>query len=67
MADHLSREEFLAHVGYLREDIAGVHDRLDTLNGRTRKVESLTAVHSWAIGLMGFIGSAVLVWALSKF
>ena len=33
----LSREEFLAHIGYIREDIAGVNDRLDNLNGQTRR------------------------------
>jgi len=33
----LTRDEFLAHMGYLREDIAGVNNRLDVLNGQTRK------------------------------
>lgn len=40
----LSREEFLTHIGYLREDVAGVQTRLDVLNGRTRKLESDVAV-----------------------
>lgn len=47
--NEISREEFLTHVGFIREDVAGVHDRLDTLNGRTRTVEtaigSLQASH----------------------
>ncbi len=42
--DGLTRHEFLAHVGYIREDVAGVNDRLDTLNGRTRKLESAVEV-----------------------
>ena len=40
----LSRDEFLVHVGLLREDIRGVHDRLDLLNDRTRKTEQDVAV-----------------------
>lgn len=46
MADQepLSRTEFITHVTYIREDVAGVHERLDTLNGRTRKLENAVAV-----------------------
>jgi len=40
----LTRDEFLAHMGYLREDIAGVHTRLDALNGQTRKHGEAIAV-----------------------
>lgn len=36
--------------------IKGVHDRLDTLNGRTRTLESKVSVLSWAY----VAGSAVL-------
>lgn len=39
--------------------IKGVHDRLDTLNGRTRTLEVKVGVLSWAYGLgagaMGFL------------
>jgi hypothetical protein len=35
MGDELSRAEFLAHIGYLREDVAGITTRLDRLNGKT--------------------------------
>ena len=44
MAEHLTKDEFLAHVTYIREDIAAVHARLDTLNGRTRTLETAVAV-----------------------
>lgn len=36
--------------------IKGVHDRLDTLNGRTRKLEEKVSVLSWAYAA----GAAVL-------
>ena len=36
--------------------IKGVHDRLDTLNGRTRTLENKVSVLSWAYGL----GAAVM-------
>jgi hypothetical protein len=42
--DSLSRTEFLTHVTYIREDVQGVHERLDTINGRTRKLENAVAV-----------------------
>jgi hypothetical protein len=45
----LTRDEFLVHVGYLREDIAEVKAHLGTLNGRTRMAENQIAVlHSRA-------------------
>jgi mevalonate kinase len=37
-------EEMPVWVQVLREDIRGIHDRLDTLNGRTRSVEVKVAV-----------------------
>ena len=40
----LTREEFVVHVGLLRDDIHGVHDRLDLLNDRTRGAEQDIAV-----------------------
>lgn len=40
----LSREEFLVHMDLVRKDISGVHDRLDVLNGRTRRNEQDIAV-----------------------
>lgn len=36
--------ELLVHINYVREDISGVHARLDTLNGRTRTLENAVAV-----------------------
>lgn len=40
----LERDEFETWMGVLREDIKGVHVRLDLLNGRTRVTESKIAV-----------------------
>lgn len=40
----LTREEFLTHVEYIRKDIAGVQERMDVLNGRTRENEQDIAV-----------------------
>lgn len=40
----VSREEFYRAVDDIRQDIAGVNGRLDTLNGRTRKNEREIAV-----------------------
>ena len=42
--DPLSRDDFLLYVDILREDIKGVGDRLDILNGRTRFTEQQIAV-----------------------
>ena len=43
MAD-IGRSEFETWMEVLRGDIKGVHDRLDELNGRTRKAEQDIAV-----------------------
>lgn len=40
--------------------IGGVHDRLDTLNGRTRTLENKVSVLSWAYGLGAAIAAAVV-------
>ena len=40
----ISREEFQGWMELIREDISGVHSRLDGLNGRTRTAESAIAV-----------------------
>ena len=50
----------------LTNGFGGVHSRLDALNGRTRKVENLAAVHSWAIGLMGAGYLALFAWLLTR-
>ena len=44
----------------LKDGFVGLNNRLDLLNGRTRKVETLTAIHSWAITIIGAVGLAVL-------
>ena len=36
----LSRDDFLLHIGYLREDIGKVQSHLSMLNSRTYKAES---------------------------
>lgn len=40
----LDREEFREAVRLIREDVKGVNDRLDALNGRTREAEQQIAV-----------------------
>lgn len=40
----IDREEFHHWMELLREDIGGVHARLDVLNGRTRTVETKVAL-----------------------
>lgn len=35
----LKEDVFLTHVQYIRQDIEGTHERLDTLNGRLRTAE----------------------------
>jgi len=44
----------------LKDGFFGLNNRLDLLNGRTRKVETLAAIHSWAIGIIGAVGLALL-------
>lgn len=39
---------------------SGVHDRLDTLNGRTRRLEIKVAVISFIVGALGSISLALL-------
>lgn len=55
------------HLEYIREAVDGINARLDALNGRTRKIETVSAVHSWAIGLSGVGALAAFGWLLSKF
>ena len=59
-------EDMHVHIEYIRKGVDGINARLDALNGRTRKVESLSAVHSWALGLGGAASLAMFVWLLSK-
>ena len=47
--------------GEILTAIAGVHSRLDTLNGRTRMLESKVTVLSWAYGLASIAAAAL--WA----
>lgn len=48
----------------IRSDIAGIHNRLDLLNGRTREVEKSTAVYKAFFGIIGSVlavmGAAIL-------
>jgi hypothetical protein len=50
----------------LKDGFQSINARLDTLDQRQRKVEGLTAVHSWAIGLGGVGGASFIAWLLSK-
>lgn len=40
----VTRDEFRDGIALVRDDIRGVHDRLDQLNGRTRASEQAIAV-----------------------
>ena len=42
----IERDEFLAHLDRVHDGISGIHTRLDDLNGRTREVEQVVAVHA---------------------
>ena len=44
MAEGIDRYEFESWMKLLRDDVQGVHTRLDVLNGRTRTVETEIAV-----------------------
>jgi hypothetical protein len=65
----IERDEFQSAVAIIREDIHGVHSRLDALNGRTRRNESAIAVledrgkdaRKLGAAWGGFIGGAVMV------
>jgi len=73
----LTREDFLLHIQYLRDDIKGVSDRLDTINGRTRvnseDISGLKAtgaavnVQGWKAGGVGAGGSLLLFMAWEWF
>ena len=59
----LSRQEFHDAINLIRQDIRGIHARLDLLNGRTREAEQQVAVltdrgHPAAWG--GGIGAVVV-------
>ena len=43
--------------------ISGVHERLDSLNGRTRSLENKVSVLSWAYGL----AAAAVAFVAAKF
>lgn len=44
MADQLNKDEFLAHIGYVREDIAEMKLLQKEANGRTSTLESRVSV-----------------------
>lgn len=54
------------HLEYIKDGVDGINARLDALNGRTRKIESTSAVHSWALSLGGAACLALFAWLLSK-
>lgn len=71
----LSREEFIAHIELVRADVKATHERLDTLNDRTRKVEQAIAVledrghpAAWGGGIGGLIVGVIegARWMLGK-
>jgi hypothetical protein len=61
----MSREDELLDQRHaaVMDAIAGVHDRLDELNGRTRALENKVGVLWWAYGL----AAAIVAFVTSKF
>lgn len=53
----LTKDEFYRAVDDIKEGIGGIHDRLDKLNSRTRKLEQKVAV-MWV--LWTILGSTLL-------
>lgn len=60
-SDRVNQLEDQRHRAVM-EAIEGVHQRLDTLNGRTRTLENKVSVLSWAYG----VAAAVLTWWAAK-
>jgi hypothetical protein len=60
------KDGVLVHLLYLREGQDQMNAHLKQLNGRTRKVERLTAVHSWAISLIGAVSLTALGVVLAR-
>ena len=60
----MSREDDLLDQRHqeLLTAISGVHERLDVLNGRTRKLENTVGVLSWAYG----IAAAIVAYITAK-
>jgi hypothetical protein len=58
----LSKDEFLAHIGPMREDIKEIVTLQREHNGRVAKLETKVSVLSWAYG----VGSTVIAFVLSK-
>jgi hypothetical protein len=48
MAEHLSKDEFVAHMGPIREDIKELVQLQREQNGRVNKLEHRVGVLSWA-------------------
>lgn len=44
MGEKNTTDELLIHIAYIREGVDGINERLDNLNGRTRKNETDIAV-----------------------
>lgn len=59
MTERISREEFYHAMGELKSGIGGVNERLDVLNGRTRKVEIATAVQ-WMLWVLAGASLGIL-------
>lgn len=65
----IEREEFQAAVAFIRDDIRGIHSRLDALNGRTRRNESAIDVlqdrgrddRKLSAAWGGFVGGLIMV------
>jgi hypothetical protein len=58
----LSKDEFLAHIGPMRDDIKEMMSLQREQNGRVSKLETKVSVLSWAYG----VGSAVIAFVFTK-
>lgn len=60
----LTRAEFLAHIGYVREDVAAVKELAEATNGRVRALEIAMAVLQTKGAIYGAAAGAVAAAAM---
>jgi hypothetical protein len=60
MAEHLSKDEFHAHIGPIRDDIKEIVQLQREQNGRVHTLENKVSVLSWAYGVAAAAAGAVV-------
>lgn len=60
MMTPLNVAQLFRELDTLKEMVGGVNDRLDTLNGRTRRLEVKVAIIWWALGAVGTLGLVII-------